>query len=121
MLTFAEITGPNVTEQFLGSWVAAAIVLLVGIAALFGIVEFFATRREVNALKERVDRADKAIEALTVKLDTTKTEVLNAGSIRAANLHIRCDQILGTQSEMKGQLSSFTSLLAELLKKEIHK
>jgi predicted nuclease with TOPRIM domain len=125
----AQATNP--TEQFLGSWVAAAMVVLAGITALFGIVEFFATKREVKTLQERVASAEQDLKELRDKLDRDKTEVICAGSERAKNLHIRIDELqiqLGTVNgqfqaqigAINGQLKNVTELLSELVKAKIH-
>ncbi len=122
----------SVTEQFLGSWVAAALVIIAGVGALFGIVEFFATKREVKSLETRVTtmegdlkelyaKLDRDKDALLAKMDRDKSEILAAGSTRANNLHIRIDELDRSSSAMSGHLKTISELFAMVLKKEINK
>jgi hypothetical protein len=119
------------TSSFLGSWVGAAIIIVGGLAALLGIIELFATKREVTALEKRLDATDQALRDLSTKLDQDKDTVINAGSERAKNLHIRIDELqisLGTSNAqtqaqigaINGQLTAVTALLGELVKAKIH-
>jgi predicted nuclease with TOPRIM domain len=110
----------SVTEQFLGSWVAAALVIIAGIAALFGIVEFFATKREIKALEGRLAKTEEDLKRLSDKLDRDKTEVIQAGSTRANNLHIRIDELQQQIGLVQGELKTLTPLLAEFIKEKIH-
>jgi hypothetical protein len=128
MIMLAET---EVSNGFLGSWVGAAIIIVCGLAALLGIIELFATKREVTALEKRLDATDRALSDLSTKLDRDKDTVINAGSERAKNLHIRIDELqisLGTTSgqtqaqigAINGQLQTVTTLLGELVKAKIH-
>ena len=111
-----------------GSWVLILFTVVNGLAALGGLVANFATRREVEQLEKRLDGQDAAVDALRDemhkmnkelrdKMDVDKTEVLHAGSVRAGNLHTRCDQILANESEMKGELKVIADFVRDLMKK----
>lgn len=131
MNLLAEIS-PTITEQFLGSWVAAAIVLIAGVAGLFGIISFFATQREVRAMELRMSATESDLKGLRekmdrdrgeiyAKMDRDKSEVLAAGSVRANNLHLRIDGLDQHISTISGELKTISLLFGEVIKKEIHR
>ncbi|HUS37352.1 MAG TPA: hypothetical protein VM680_18540 [Verrucomicrobiae bacterium] len=66
-------------------------------------VEDFATRRELQALTEKVDGR---FEDLRCEIREDKTEILKAGEERAVKLHERINVVLSTVSELRGEMHS---------------
>lgn len=59
-IVFANAILPT-EPGFVGAWVGAAIVVMGGLSTLTGLVAIFATRREVEALNERLKTLEKAV------------------------------------------------------------
>lgn len=64
----------------------------------------YATRDELNELKEKV-------EALDAKLDRDRDEILKAGEMRAGKLHGRIDILVAQMGEVRGELKHIAALV----------
>lgn len=118
MILLAEISN-DVNPTFLGNWVQAALVIIFGIGAVFGIVEFFATKREVKQLEKRADSLDLSLRLLTDKLDNDKNEILASGSERGRHIHERIDALNTSHSTLAGEIKGLSSLVNKLLQSKL--
>lgn len=67
------------------------------------LLEEFATRKELQALTERVE--DK-FELLRTEIAEDKNEMMKAGEARVIKVHDRINDVLAAVSELKGEVHS---------------
>ncbi len=98
----------DASNAAVGQWINIATGVLGGIGGLAAVASWFATRRELESIAERVKASEVDIVAIRQDAKNDLTELLKAGEERAEKLHIRMNPIATNTAEMKGQMSAFT-------------
>ena len=106
MIFFAQVAGstPPVEHAFWGQWIVVAIGIIGGLGGLASLATFFATRRELIALEQRVTRVESE-----AKEDRHNFEV--HASARSKTLF---DKIEGTRDKLEGRLNPLVENTAAL-------
>lgn len=77
----------------LGNWLLIGMFVVNSLVALGGVLAFFATRRELEAVEKRTAALEVDLRTMRDRNETDKTEMLEAGESRARRLHERMDQV----------------------------
>lgn len=83
----------NPDASQLGNWLLIGMFVVNSLVALGGVLAFFATRRELEAVEKRTGALETDLRAMRDRNETDKTEMLEAGEGRARRLHERMDQV----------------------------
>ena len=86
----------DATNEFAGQWVLIAIAVVVGIAAILGVMAYFATSRELATVVATVDELTKTI-----------AESNRQNELRAGDIHDRLNPIAERVSKNEGTLAAF--------------
>ena len=96
----------DVTNNQMGVFVFAAAVLVGLIATLLSIATYFATRREVEDLKERVDKIEADLDEKTSKIHKRVNRLLAGQMLIAGRMGCALDQHQHEINSMMLQLES---------------
>lgn len=96
------------SNEAIGQWVSVAAIVVIALSGVFGLAAFFATRREVEAQKERTTAMENDLKARISKLEDTIAKADKDNEDRAVNLHNRINQTVENTAEIKGGMSAFT-------------
>ena len=92
----------------LGSWVGIAFLVINGLAALGGLIAFFATRREVQELDRRVIVTEQAVVDIRDQMSQDKVDLIASGEDRSTRLHRRIDPLIENTAALKASQEAFT-------------
>lgn len=114
----------QITNTSVGNWVLVAALIVSGFSSMGGLVAFFATRREVQSIDERVKTTEAAVVAIRAEMKDDKEDLIANGERRSTSLHRRLDPLVENTAALKaGQeayvhaLTNFTQTVTALAKK----
>jgi hypothetical protein len=103
----------EVSPNILGSWMGIAFVALNGIGVLFGILAFFATRRDVDAIEKRVAGMETEFRMLPEKFTALERHLGEEGGRRVEKV---ADRIELVRRELADKLDNVESNIIATLK-----
>lgn len=116
-MIFAEANNAFTGELVYGA--AAIIGLLIGIGS------YFATRREVDSIVNRVEKMEEAVGGMDAKLAQAQIELIANGERRSTSIHRRLDPLVENIASIKGSqeafvksFDNFTEIIREINVKE---
>lgn len=96
------------TNDFTGQWFYVAFAAIGGAVGIVGIISFFATRREVDEIKQRLDKQDSATELMSKSIEDGYRRIDRSDEARISGIHIRLNPLETRAAKMEGQLEAFT-------------
>lgn len=104
----------SASNEALGSWVVSAGFVIGCLLVLFQVLAFFATRREVAAIEDRLREHQEVHKQLWTKLGGQERGLRSEADIKIVRLEGRVDQMGADLASIKSQSSTHTSQLEQL-------
>jgi hypothetical protein len=97
----------NVSNGFVGQWVIVAFSFFGGIGGLLAAASYFATRREVEKLDERLTKQEETSEAIRSEMRSMKDDLTLSADKRSSVLHNRLNPVAENLASIKGSNEAF--------------
>jgi hypothetical protein len=104
---FAEAS--NVSAAFMGQWVVAAFSFVGGMGGILAAASYFATRREVERIEQRVTRLEDVTGAIRAEIRQQKDELMLSADRRSSILHNRINPVVENLAALKASNEAFVT------------
>ena len=107
------ILAQTATNEAIGQWVSVAAIVVIALSGVFGLAAFFATRREVEAQKERTVNMENDLKARITKLEEYVQQMDRDNEARAKDLHERINPAVEDIAQIKGSMEALVNSIRE--------
>lgn len=94
------------SNAFTGQWVFAASAI---IGLFIAVGSYFATRREVEALAQRIEKSEGTLTAIRAEMKKDKEDLIYSGDRRSTILHHRINPLVENTAALKASQEAFVT------------
>jgi hypothetical protein len=97
------------TTLFLAQWLVVVFSIVSGIGGMLAIGSYFATRREVDDIKERLVKTENSAHEIRAEMRKEKDEINAMADARSSRLHDRINPISENLAALKASSEAFVT------------